>query len=110
MPPASPRKSSTSSGRPERPRARYLGVEAAGEPVPSSCTILRYGRTRSGRRERRPMAGGDRVASRSVRILGAASRGPYGSSTAAVTASMNRSLCQYLSESAGRYDLTVAEK
>jgi hypothetical protein len=35
MPPASPRKSSTSSGRPERPRARYLGVEAAGEPVPS---------------------------------------------------------------------------
>jgi len=35
MPPASPRKSSTSSGRPERLRARYLGIEVAGEPVPT---------------------------------------------------------------------------
>jgi RNase P/RNase MRP subunit POP5 len=34
MRPASPRKSSTSSGRPARPRARYLGIEVAAEPVP----------------------------------------------------------------------------
>ncbi len=30
----SPRKSSTSSGRPPRVRARYLGVEVVGEPLP----------------------------------------------------------------------------
>jgi len=34
MPAARARKSSTSSGRPARPRARYLGIEVAGEPVP----------------------------------------------------------------------------
>ena len=32
---ASPRKSSTSSARPRRPRARYLGIEVAGEPIPT---------------------------------------------------------------------------
>ena len=32
MPPASPRKSSTSSGNRSPPRPRYLGVEAAGSP------------------------------------------------------------------------------
>lgn len=35
MRPESPRKSSTSSGRAPRRRARYLGVEVAGEPLPS---------------------------------------------------------------------------
>ena len=30
----SPRKSSTSSGRPKKDRPRYLGVEVAGEPFP----------------------------------------------------------------------------
>jgi hypothetical protein len=30
----SPRKSSTSSGRPARPRPRYLGLEVAGEHLP----------------------------------------------------------------------------
>jgi hypothetical protein len=39
MPPASPRKSSTSSGRRPRTRARYLGVEVAGEPVPSGPSL-----------------------------------------------------------------------
>jgi hypothetical protein len=34
MRPASPRKSSTSSGRRERARTRYLGIEVAGEPLP----------------------------------------------------------------------------
>ncbi len=38
MPPASPRKSSTSSGRPRRPRPRYLGLEVAGEPLPSPAS------------------------------------------------------------------------
>jgi len=39
MPPARARKSSTSSGRPRRPRPRYLGVEAAGgEPFPLSSS------------------------------------------------------------------------
>jgi hypothetical protein len=35
MPRASPRKSSTSSGRPSSVRPRYLGIEVAGEHLPS---------------------------------------------------------------------------
>ena len=39
MPAARARKSSTSSGRPRRPRPRYLGLEAAGrEPFPPSSS------------------------------------------------------------------------
>jgi hypothetical protein len=48
----SPRKSSTSSGRPRRPRYRYLGLEVAGEPLPPSpaawATLLREELGRNG--------------------------------------------------------------
>jgi hypothetical protein len=40
MRPENPRKSSTSSARRQRARARYLGVEVAGEPVPPTASRL----------------------------------------------------------------------
>jgi hypothetical protein len=47
MRPVKARKSSTSSGsRPRRPRARYLGLEAATEPFPSTSPSVWVGRLR----------------------------------------------------------------
>ncbi len=53
----SPRKSSTSSGRPPTRRPRYLGIEAAGEHLPALTprwweTALRAGLDRAGVSER----------------------------------------------------------
>jgi hypothetical protein len=61
----SPRKSSTSSARPRRARARYLGVEVAGEPVLSPASWA------ATLRDALSSAGASRVAFRVVRSDGA---------------------------------------